>query len=93
MYVEYCMSVLFCPYSWCGVIVYWLLVFVISVAFIAVLIAQFSLSFEELTSKAHVNVIVKKTQIIQRMEDMLVCFPHSQKCVSDCMISSSLQGI
>ena len=56
--------------------------FNVSVLFIAVLIAQLDQSFDELTKKAHVNVIVRKTEIMQKMEGLLTCLPCCHKCVS-----------
>ena len=57
--------------------------FGINVLFIAVLIAQFNQSFEELTKKGHVNVIVKKTEIMQKMDELLMSFPCCHECVSE----------
>ena len=57
--------------------------FNVSVLFIAVLIAQLYQSFDELTKKAHVNVIVRKTEIMQNMDELLTCLPCCHKCVSE----------
>ena len=57
--------------------------FNISVLFIAILIAQFYQSFDEFTKKAHENVIVKKTEIMQNMDELLMCLPCCHKCVSE----------
>jgi len=54
-----------------------------SVLFIAILIAQLYQSFFELTKEAHVNVIMKKTEIMQQMDELLMCLPCCHKCVSE----------
>lgn len=56
--------------------------FSVSILFLAILIAQFDQSFDELTEKARVNVIVKKTEIMQNMDELFMCFPCCHKCVS-----------
>jgi len=71
--------------SWWGGIIYWLLVFVFSigVVFIGILIAQFTQSLENNAEVADMKVIVRKTEIIRKMDEMLLCFP----CVHRCWVS------
>ena len=69
--------------SWWGAIIYWLLVFSIGVVFIGILIAQFTQSLEDFAEVAHMKVIVRKTEIIRKMDEMLLCFP----CVHRCWVS------
>ena len=55
-------------YSWLGVLIYWLFLFIVVVVLLNILIAQFSKSYEEETERAHINVILTRTKIILKME-------------------------
>ena len=68
--------------SWCGVIIYWLLVFSICVAFLAILTAQFTRSFENLAQQAHMKCIRRKMVIMQKIDDTLCLFICLKQFVS-----------
>ncbi|CAI8031505.1 hypothetical protein GBAR_LOCUS17870 [Geodia barretti] len=51
-----------------GQIVYWLFVFCVTVAFAAILIAQFETSFNTLSNRAKMNIVLKKLEIMRKME-------------------------
>ena len=61
-------------YSWLGVLIYWLFLFIVVVVLLNILIAQFSKSYEEETERAQINVILTRTKIILKMEQsFLTC--------------------
>ena len=66
--------VLFTSNSWSGRLIYWVFVFCVSVAFAAILIAQFDTSYNQLADKANWNVVLKKTEIMQKMDRILTMF-------------------
>ena len=59
-------------YSWLGVLIYWLFLFIVVVVLLNILIAQFSKSYEEETERAQINVILNRTKIILHMEQSLL---------------------
>ena len=67
-------SLYFLSFSFSGRLVYWLFLFCVSVAFVAILIAQFETSYKNLANKAHLNVILKKTEIMQKMDRFFTIF-------------------
>ena len=64
----------FLSFSFSGRLIYWLFVFCVSVAFVAILIAQFETSYKLLANKAHFNVILNKTKIMQKMDRFFTIF-------------------
>lgn len=61
-------------YSLSGRFVYWLFVFCVSVVFAAILIAQFETSYNQLADKANLNVILKKTDFMKKIDRVLFTF-------------------
>ena len=51
-----------------GQIIYWLFVFFVTVAFAAILIAQIETSFNTLSKRAKIDVVLKKLEIMRKME-------------------------
>ena len=58
----------FPSFSFSGRLIYWLFVFCVSVAFLAILIAQFESSYKHLAKRAHLNVVLNKAEIMQKMD-------------------------
>ena len=59
-------------YSWLGVLIYWLFLFIVVVVLLNILIAQFSKSYEEETERAQINVILTRTEIIIKTEQSVI---------------------
>ena len=60
--------------SFSGRLIYWLFVFCVSVVFAAILIAQFQTSYQHLASKAYLNVILKRAEIMRKMDRIFAIF-------------------
>ena len=72
-------------FSFSGRLIYWLFVFCVSVVFAAILIAQFQTSYQHLASKAYLNVILKRAEIMRKMDRIFAIFMWQFKhipCVS-----------
>ena len=59
-----------------------LFVFCVSAIFMALLIAQFSTSYDQLVEKAHKHVIPKKAESIQKIDTFFLFIETLLKCVS-----------
>ena len=57
-----------------GRVIYWLFVFCVTIAFAAVLIAQFQTSFSTLSERASLNAILRKSEIMHRMDRFVEVF-------------------
>ena len=73
-------------YSWLGILIYWLFLFIVVVVLLNILIAQFSKSYEEESERAQINVILTRTEIILKMEQSALTRP----CVRVCLLVVAL---
>ena len=69
--------------SWLGVLIYWLFLFIVVVVLLNILIAQFSKSYEEESERAQINVILTRTEIILKMDELAL----TRLCVQVCFQS------
>lgn len=62
-------------FRWLGVIIYYLLIFIVGVILRSLLTAQFTTSYEEERGKARVLVTIIRTRLLLRMETFLWITP------------------
>ena len=54
--------------SWLGVIIYWLLLFIVGILLLNILVVQFIHSYEDETGRAQLNVVLTRTRLLHSME-------------------------